>query len=139
PDGDDILFGGAGTQITRNNAQNVDGTLTDLTRHAKDADTIAGDNANIIRIVGTNGVDVNPTGNLANPLYVTFTYDNYGPTKLIVRGVTLLDYTPGGPDANPTTFATVATAGFRNEFGIYAVNDIGGHDEVHGEMGDDTA
>ena len=63
------------------------------------------DNGRIIRIVGTNGTDVNPTGNLANPLYVTFNYDNYGPTKIVVRGVTLLDYTPGGPDFRPDLFS----------------------------------
>ncbi|MGH6959423.1 MAG: calcium-binding protein, partial [Dongiaceae bacterium] len=139
PDGDDLLFGGAGTQTSRNNALNPDGSLAaSTTRHADAADTIVGDNANIIRIVGVNGADVNPTGNPAQPLYVTFNYDNYDTTKLIVRGVSLLDYTPGGPDYNPTLFSATAQAGMRSAFGLWATRDIGGNDEVHGETGDDT-
>ncbi|MEQ1827017.1 MAG: hypothetical protein ABL921_13765 [Pirellula sp.] len=135
PDDDDILFGGDGTQIGRNNALNTDGTLPVLTtRHASDADTIAGDNANIIRIVGVIGDDL--IDNVASKLYVTFNYDNYDPNqKIVVRGVTLLDYSIGGPDANPNKFGNPA---FRNEFGLKAQVDIGGHDEVHGETGDDT-
>ena len=41
----------------------IDGTMHDRRRrgHARDADTIVGDNGQIIRIVGINGVDVNPT------------------------------------------------------------------------------
>ncbi|MBP1689412.1 MAG: hypothetical protein H6Q33_5555, partial [Deltaproteobacteria bacterium] len=137
--------GGSGEEISRNNAQNADGTLTDLTRHAKDADTIVGDNGDIIRIVGINSIDVNlgtttvpvVTAN-GSPAYLGFNYDNYGATKtLIVHGVRLLDYTAGGPDYNPTLFSETPVAGMRNEFGIYAVKDIGGHDEVHGETGDD--
>ena len=61
PDGDDYLFGGAGVQIDRNDEDLPgDGTVA-TKRHARDADTMAGDNADIIRIVGVNGVDVNPT------------------------------------------------------------------------------
>ena len=52
PDGSDLIFGGAGTDIARNN----DGD-TSSEGHARDADVIAGDNANILRLVGTNGVD----------------------------------------------------------------------------------
>jgi Ca2+-binding RTX toxin-like protein len=132
PDGDDLMFGGAGTDIARSDIGDatVDGNdviTTTPTGHADDADTIVGDNGRIIRIVGTNGVDINPTGNLATPLYVSFNYDNYGPTKLIVRGVTLLDYTPGGPDFNPGLPDTSGLGG-----------NIFGADEVHGESGDDT-
>ena len=148
PDGDDIIFGGAGTQVDRNNGVDpLTGldvlTLTDGTtvanEHARDADTIAGDNAEIIRIVGTNHIDVNPTANPANPLYVSFNYDNYGGSeKIIVRGVTLLDYTPGGPAFRPDLFSLDPAANMRDEFGFWASVDIGGHDEIHGETGDDT-
>ena len=134
-------------QIDRNDEDLPgDGTVA-TKRHARDADTIAGDNADIIRIVGVNGVDVNPSVNPASPLYVTFNYDNYDPNlKIVVRGVRLLDYTPGGPDFRPDLFsltdpaldANPANNGFRDEFGIWAAVDIGGHDEVHGETGDDT-
>jgi hypothetical protein len=55
-----IIFGGAGTQIDRNNFVGSEhGTVNDdplialSQSHGRDADTIAGDNANIIRIVGT--------------------------------------------------------------------------------------
>ncbi|HYC45994.1 MAG TPA: hypothetical protein VED01_10995 [Burkholderiales bacterium] len=135
PDGDDIIFGGAGTQITRNNALNADGSLASLTpRHAQDADTIGADNADIVRIVGTNHVDINPQGSAALPLFLSFNYDNYDSTKIVVRGVTLLDYTPGGPDFQPALFS----GGSHSEFGFMTQVDIGGNDEVHGEMGDDT-
>ncbi len=152
PDDDDIIFGGSGTQISRNNAKNADGSLSDTlaesSRHAEDADTIVGDNGNIVRIVGVNGQDVNSRPDL-NPLaqnYLTYNYDIYaGGQKIVVRGVSLLDYTPGGPDFVPGDFylptgeiGEVLPDDMRKEFGLYARNDIGGHDEVHGETGDDT-
>ncbi|MDN3720465.1 hypothetical protein QW131_17540 [Roseibium salinum] len=61
--------------------------------------------------------------------------------KLIVRGVRLLDYTPGGPDFRPDHFDL--DAGFddptmRDMFGFEAKVDIGAGDEIHGETGDDT-
>ncbi len=158
PDGGDYIFGGAGTRIDRNNFVGSEfGTVDDdpmiplSQSHARDADTIAGDNANIIRIVGTFGEDVNPTGNPATPLYVSFNYDNpafgYDPDlKIVVRGVTLLDYTPGGPDLRPDLFSLTDPndPDFRPMFGndlfapIWAKVDIGGHDEIHGGSGDDT-
>jgi Ca2+-binding RTX toxin-like protein len=171
PDGDYYLFGGAGTQIDRNNGfdplANTDGDSQDFgedvvmtvgttfnSKHSRDSDAIAADNANIVRIVGTNNSDVNPTGNLAQPQYVQFTYDNYDPSaKIVVRGVALLDYTPGGPDFKPDDFSlvdpattpTTADDDMRPMFGlngnttggIWARFDIGGNDEVHGETGDD--
>jgi Ca2+-binding RTX toxin-like protein len=107
PDGSDLLFGGAGTQVNREN-----GTTTGS--HARDADTIAGDNANIFRPVSI------ATGNIAS--YLTFAYDNYaGGLRLIPRAVELLDYTPGGTHLNKNASA-----------------DEGAADEVHGEAGDDT-
>jgi Ca2+-binding RTX toxin-like protein len=129
PDGDDYIFGGAGIQIERNDEGLALG-VTPAERHARDADTIVGDNGQIIRIVGINHQDVAPTA-----LYVTFNYDTYGPLKIVVRGVTLLDYTPGGPDFRPDLFG----AGSFGVGSLRAVVDIGGHDEIHGETGDDTA
>ncbi|HEX4998781.1 MAG TPA: Calx-beta domain-containing protein [Terriglobia bacterium] len=146
PDGDDYIFGGAGTQINRDAGTDgvydlpTDGT-TEAQKHARDADTIVGDNGEIIRIVGVGGVDVNPGGNLAMPQYLRFNYDNYdATTKIIVRGVTLLDYTPGGPDFQPDLFSLDAPSGSAtlSEFGIWTQIDIGGHDEIHAETGDDT-
>jgi len=152
PDGDDTIFGGAGTQFDRNNGFDPDagddGLGADVvvtvdtpfeSKHARDADAIAGDNADIIRIVGVNGTDVNPTVDPENPLYVSYQYDDYGGEKIIVRGVRLLDYTPGGPDFQPDEFALEDPNDpeYRAMFGIWAKSDIGGHDEVHGETGDD--
>ena len=116
-------------------------------KHSRDSDAIVGDNGDIIRIVGINGVDVNYDGGTSanfdpnSPLYVSFEYDTYGGEKIIVRGIRLLDYTPGGPDFEPDLFDTNlddgVDPGFRPMFGIGAEVDIGGDDEVHGETGDD--
>src|SRR5262249_36630264 len=134
PDGDDIIFGGAGTNIARNDigdATIVNGAgtadqnviTTTPTGHPDDAHTIDGHNGNIVRSVGTNHVDVNPTANPAQRLYVTFNYDNYdtvtgdGVTKIVVRGVSHLDYTPGGPDFRPDLFGPASG-------GYYSVNGL---------------
>jgi len=73
--------------------------------HARDADFILGDNGNIYRLVGVNGV--------GGGSFLSFTYDNYGPLKIIPRAVQTLDYTVG----------TRAPA------------DLGGDDTLHGEAG----
>ena len=170
-----------------------DGTLA-KDMHARDADTIVGDNGDIIRIVGINGgqpavpssgadvagctttavnLDCTSQGvSLFNDYtrlrYITFNYDTYDGSvttayspngKLVVHGVTLLDYTPGGPDFQPDQFGlptngscgpntspatgacsvplpTCHGANFDASGGIY--HDIGGADEVHAESGDDT-
>jgi Ca2+-binding RTX toxin-like protein len=112
PDGSDIIFGGAGSvaDLTRNNAG--DGI------NALDSDTIAGDNANIIRLVKL----------IASPIgteFLKFTYDQTrtpAPAMLIIpRVVVLVDYTLGGPDTVPASLTT----------------DNGAADEIHGESGDD--
>jgi Ca2+-binding RTX toxin-like protein len=142
PDGSDTIFGGAGNRTLRDEDSHFASTGLD---HARDADTISGDNADIVRIVGTNHVDVGATQR-----YVRFVYDDYDPsagydanTHLVVRGTTLLDYTPGGPDFRPDLFGlaansngslSLAVAAGRNVWTV----DIGGNDELHGGMGDDT-
>jgi len=81
PDGSDILFGGAGTEVARDaDPAYTDGT-TAAQQHARDADTIVGDNGRIIRIVGINHVDVG-----TETKYLTFNYDTYGAMKIVVRG-----------------------------------------------------
>ena len=186
PDGSDLLFGGSGTLSGRNDdttsALSPTGSLA-ADVHARDADTIIGDNGDIIRIVGVNGSDTAGCSTddchllLNQPArmrYVTFNYDTYDTTmcsgstctyspdgKIVVRGVTLLDYTPGGPDFNPAAFGqpvagpaycppqgadTVGTCsaplpilpGRNGGPGTAWVTDIGGNDEIHGESGDDT-
>ena len=115
PDGSDLIFGGAGTDLARNNL----GDLSE-TGHARDADMILGDNGNIFRLVDTNGTDSSE--------YLTFNYDDpffgySGTLKIIPRAAELLDYTPGGFDYDPTA--------------ARAAGDIGAADEIHGESGDD--
>ncbi len=119
PDGADMIFGGSGNHIARNDAGD-----TSTNGHARDADVIVGDNGNIYRLVGVNGTAAGAaTGIAYSGGFLSFNYDDYntGGQKIIVRGVQLLDYTPGGPSYNAAGAAT----------------DIGGADEVHGESGDD--
>ena len=121
PAGADLIFGGAGIDIARNDEGDAtigaDGSIiTEATGHARDADVIAGDNAQIFRLVGTNGTQQSPNA------YLTFAYDNYaGGLRLIPRAVELLDYTFGGPAFDAASAAT----------------DRGAGDEIHGEAGDD--
>ncbi len=110
PDGADLLFGGAGTDVGRND---------DTALHGRDSDAIVGDNGNILRIVTVTNATSGATA------YRTFTYDTYtgtGEVRLIPRAVVLLDYTPGGPDVDANALT----------------GDVVGNDEVHGESGDDT-
>jgi len=147
PDGSDLVFGGAGTRIGRNEDSSLGSADAD---HNRDADTIVADNGRIVRIVGTGGVDGQSV--TAPNKYVTFNYDNHGPQRLVVSGVTLIDYTPGGPDFQPELFFDPGTPGvcsgapasgecsprLEGTYGISRYVDIGGRDEVHAEAGDDT-
>jgi Ca2+-binding RTX toxin-like protein len=116
PDGQDLIFGGAGTDIDRNHA----GDLV-ANGHARDADVIAGDNANIYRLVGAgqylsfNYDFLDPARQLADPSGLDFS-DQW----IVPRAVQLLDYTQGGPD-----------------YDLAALGDNGAADEIHGEAGDD--
>ena len=139
PDGSDMIFGGSGTEIDHdelfdNEAGDIDTIIPEKDIHARDADAIAGDNANIYRIVGTGeitppGEDPIPgTGDTGG--FLSFDYDEAringigDPLEnqlIIIRAIELLDYTPGGPDYDD----------------VSAANDNGGADEIHGESGDD--
>ena len=156
PDSADLIFGGSGTEIARNNIGDIgttanpqnaatidaNGNITTTPNgHAADSDAIAGDNSDIIRLVGINGQVAPPVGSLVisgntglagNPVqtsngFLRFNYDDYNPAaganavRIVPRAVRLIDYTPGGPDFNLAQ----------------AQSDIGGNDEIHGEAGDD--
>jgi len=61
PAGEDIIFGGSGTEIDHdelfdNEGDDLDDLIPVKDIHARDADAIAGDNANIYRIVGTGDI-----------------------------------------------------------------------------------
>ncbi|MEW6158482.1 MAG: hypothetical protein AB1813_13700, partial [Verrucomicrobiota bacterium] len=118
PDGSDLIFGGSGNEIDRND----DGNLA-ATGHAHDADVILGDNGVIFRIVGVNGA-VGVAGTTVQSFngLLAFAYDNFSAAeRVIVRAAQWLDYTPGGADFNSAAAAL----------------DIGAADEIHGESGDD--
>ncbi len=120
PDGSDLIFGGAGTDISRNHLGDAslnaagDTVVTVDGGHARDADVILGDNGDIFRAVTGAGANAAST-------YRSFVYDDYtGGLRLIPRAPQLLDYTPGG------------------ERGAAPAADIGAADELHGESGDDA-
>jgi Ca2+-binding RTX toxin-like protein len=125
PDDSDIIFGGAGTRIEHDHDvtdANKDSIVMDDV-HARDADMIAGDNANVIRLVGINGTEGEGVDTGSGDEFLTFQYDVVRDAQRVsARAVDLIDYTPGGPDFEQVSAAT----------------DIGGDDEVHGESGDDS-
>ncbi len=123
PDDSDLVFGGAGLRNGRNDA---------VPGHGTDSDTIVGDNGDIQRLVGRN--------NTIGTSYLTFTYDTYtGDTvRLLPRAVTLLDYTPGGPDFRPSWFPGSTATGYDVSGAGTGTYDVWGSDELHGEGGDDT-
>jgi subtilisin-like proprotein convertase family protein/Ca2+-binding RTX toxin-like protein len=145
PDGSDLIFGGAGTDITRNDIGDAkidaNGVIsTTPGGHAHDADVIIGDNGQIFRLVGINGIqratdDITANGVRSTGGFLNFNYDYHGIATqgygsdnnsatydyIVVRAVEFLDYTEGGIDWNPA-----------------AANDIGAADEIHGEAGDDV-
>ncbi|MBD2360610.1 DUF4347 domain-containing protein [Anabaena minutissima FACHB-250] len=132
PDGSDLIFGGAGVDISRNNIGDGEATIdanglitTTATGHARDADYIMGDNANIFRLVQGSASGTNPTD--PNDNFRAFTYDNYGSLKIIPRAMQQLDYTLGGADYAGGTYNNGA-----------ANADNGAADVIHGESGDDT-
>ncbi|HYW20936.1 MAG TPA: DUF4347 domain-containing protein [Nodularia sp. (in: cyanobacteria)] len=119
PDGKDIIFGGAGTSINRNDVGD-----TSAQGHARDADVIIGDNGNIFRLVGTNGV--------SKGQFLTFTYDNYGSFKIIPRAVELLYYTLGGNSADLGNDDLI-----RGEAGDDVIHGMTGNDVIFGDGQDD--
>ncbi|HLL19195.1 MAG TPA: hypothetical protein VK439_10455, partial [Rubrivivax sp.] len=169
PDGSDLIFGGAGTDIGRNDIGDAttgtspgspvaDLILNARGGHAHDADVIVGDNGRILRLVGVNAgtqaqrdnaESLQPTGVSSTAGFLNYNHDLYGSNtddgrtglgigdgrdgggygddgnaltydRIVVRGVSFLDYTAGGIDVSPN-----------------AADDRGAGDEIHGESGDD--
>lgn len=138
PDTTDYIYGGAGIDTDRNtigattfNLASEDGTTHVITTtadgHARDADFIMGDNANVYRVVGTE--DYTDDGE-ANPVYgfLQFNYDSYGSLKIIPRAMEQLDYTLGGADYAGGSYTAWGAANADN----------GAADLIHGESGDDV-
>ena len=93
------------------------------------------------------------TGTAVNEFVRDTGYNDEGGERIVVRGVTTLDYLAGGPDYAPNAGAfdldlpitldknaTVPEGGdlWRSTFGFWSLTDIGGNDEVHGGSGDDA-
>ena len=149
PDGADLIFGGAGGRIGRNDDSHLGGADVD---HARDADTIAGDNATH-RADRRHGRRRSAADGGPKQVRHVRLRRPTAPRKLVVRGVVLLDYTAGGPDVDPQAFGLVAGGG---PCGGAAASgscstplascagsasryvDVGGADELHGESGDDS-
>ncbi len=130
PDGSDVIFGGAGIRIGRNDpgmaVEDSDGNLvTAADGHARDADYIMGDNANVYRLVQGGASGTNPDD--AADIFLTFNYDNYGTLRIIPRAMQQLDYTLGGADFAGGSYTAWGAANA----------ETGMADFIHGEAGDD--
>jgi Ca2+-binding RTX toxin-like protein len=133
----DLIFGGAGSNVARNDLGDAvwsdgEGSLivNEANAHSRDSDYILGDNGNIYRLVEI-------LDNTGATQYLTFNYDagadfdgtDRGDLRIVVRGNEWIgdeetgrqDYTPGGADYDAANTA----------------NNIGAWDEIHGEAGDD--
>ncbi len=142
PDGSDVIFGGAGTHAGRYDYGDLslDGVGVPVNQlHARDSDTILGDNGDIFRLVAI----ISPSPGGATASFLAFNYDqnltsqpfeDRGTLRIIPRATRLLDYTPGGPDFTPATEAGPADVAINPTTGL---RDIGAADEIHGESGDD--
>jgi Ca2+-binding RTX toxin-like protein len=139
PDASDVIFGGAGIDIARNDLGDATenlatGVITTVPGgHVRDADFIMGDNANVYRLVegGADGtVPGDPSDN-----FLTFNYDTYAPDadpntydRIIPRAMVQLDYTLGGADFAGGSYTAWGAAN----------DDNGAADLIHGESGDDV-
>ncbi len=137
PDDSDTMFGGAGIRTARNDMGDatVDSTTntvnTSSTGHARDADYMLGDNANIYRLVAGGASGTNPSD--PKDVFLTFNYDNYGSLHLVPRAMQQLDYTLGGGDYNGGGYNSLGQATPTGK-----VADNGAADLLHGEGGDDV-
>ncbi|MBV8479360.1 MAG: hypothetical protein JOY72_03570 [Actinobacteria bacterium] len=128
PDGSDVIFGGAGTEISLNNPGD-----SGANAHSSDADVILGDNGDIYDLVGSGGN------------YLHYSSDDYAGEAIgiIPRAVVLLDYSPTGDasytQCDPTNPAncTVHAGTNTNIGGADVIHGEGGNDVIYGETGDD--
>ncbi|MDM8557941.1 LEPR-XLL domain-containing protein [Candidatus Parabeggiatoa sp. HSG14] len=113
PDGADLIFGGAETRIDRN-----DTGLEGQIGHARDADVILGDNADIFRMTH------------ADSSHIRFNHDLN--QQQVVRTYTLLDYTLGGGTQDIGTGDEL-----HGEGGDDILHGMTGNDVLFGEGQDD--
>ncbi|MBN2328533.1 MAG: hypothetical protein JXR73_15420 [Candidatus Omnitrophica bacterium] len=138
PDGADLMYGGAGNpdRLARNdylgsgtnNAPKDESLISLNNRHARDADSILGDNGNIYRLV-----EVVDSENHTE--YLTFNYDAFynGDIRIIPRAVELIDYEYEFAFDGTSVSAVFEGIGFGDL--IYGES---GDDSIHGMTGDDV-
>ncbi|MEH6586717.1 MAG: hypothetical protein V7720_09160, partial [Halioglobus sp.] len=100
PDGEDILFGGAGIRILRNQlGEGGDSLISDVADHAFDADFLMGDNANILKLLDGNGAFLefayDQTEDIGSDEQQPQTVQSRGDLRVVVRAFELLDYSYG--------------------------------------------
>ena len=129
PDGSDTIYGGNGTAADFEDAGDAS-----LNGRARDADVILGDNANIFRLVGLNGVSAGA--------FLTFSYDSAGTQRIIVRAFELLDYTVpaslddiGGADE---IYGEAGDDSLHGQVGEDELQGNGNDDNLYGGQGDDN-
>jgi Ca2+-binding RTX toxin-like protein len=128
PDGSDTIFGGNGTAA-------ADDDLGDASADGRshDADVILGDNANIIRLVGINGVNAGA--------FLTFTYA-VDASQIIVRGFDLLDYTvpaaAGDIGADDALYGEAGDDTLHGQVGGDQIFGNGNDDNLYGGQGNDS-
>jgi Ca2+-binding RTX toxin-like protein len=123
PDSSDLIFGGSGTEIGRNDLGD-----TSANGHSHDADMIIGDDGNIYRLVGVNGVIGGTAPGIAYSAgFLSYNYDNYPneTEKIIARAAQLIDYTPGTGSSTDNGAADY-------------IHGEAGNDEIYGEVGNDV-
>src|SRR5205809_1900680 len=130
PDLPNMIFGGSGgADIVRSNAG-----ATGTNAHAHVSDAIVANNGNIVRVALT----ATPQSGFAK-----FNYDNYaGATERIIpRAISLLDYTPGGPDllgqAGPVVTGAQSSNGMFDIGAFVLGSGQAQGTEMHGGNGDD--
>ena len=111
-DESDTIFGGSGLQAAPGSVGD-----TSATGAARDADVIAGDNADILRLVNADGT----------PIY--YNYDAGAPQRIIPRVVRLLDYTADGLPAGDTGAADT----IHGEAGADTIYGMTGNDTLYGD------
>jgi Ca2+-binding RTX toxin-like protein len=124
PDGGDVIFGEAGTEIGIDDMGD-----TSPNGHASDADVILGDNGNIYDLTDPT------TGQ-----FLTYAYDSYpGQTEHVIpRAIALLDYSPVGDTSYVDDQVGLPIQGVVITDDPLAGTNIGGADLIYGENGDDV-
>lgn len=115
PDGSDTIYGGSGLDLARNSMGDQSPT-----GHARDADTVLGDNGRIFRPI-------------RNGSYLTFSYDNYSELRIVPRAVELIDYSANGLDSDDIGASDL----IHGEAGDDSIHGTTGNDVLYGDSQDD--